>query len=114
MEKNCVFVFLHFWECLFFHRFLMVFSPGGVFGGTLGGPQGVLGALLCLHGPEGLPKGSPRGLQGVPQGPPRGPSRGRWEALGTPGSAKTNSEEGSARACILMVSLLYIGIHLLT
>ena len=84
----------------------MVFSPGGVFGGTLGGPQGVLGALLCLHGPRGPP-------QGVPPGPPRGPSRGRWEALGAPGSAKTNSEEGSARAFIHMVSLHHIGIHLL-
>ena len=64
--------------------------------------------------PEGLPKGSPRGLQGVPQGPPRGPSRGRWEALGVPGSAKTNSEEGFARDFILMISLRHIGIHLLT
>ena len=63
--------------------------------------------------PEGLPKGSPWGLEGVPQEPPRGPSRGRWEALGAPGSAKTNSEEGSARAFILMVSLHHIGIHLL-
>ena len=89
----------------------MVFSPGGLFGGTLGGPQGVLGALLCLHGPQGPPQGVPWGLQGVPQGPPRGPSRGRWEALGAPGSAKTNSEEGSARAFILMVSLHHIGIH---
>ena len=62
--------------------------------------------------PKGLPKGSPWGLEGVPQGPPRGPSRGRWEALGASGSAKTNSEEGSARAFIFMVSL-HIGIHLL-
>ena len=63
--------------------------------------------------PKRLPKGSPQGLQGVPPGAsgrawvPNGSVKGSlWE------SAKTNSEEGSARAFIFMVSL-HIGIHLL-
>ena len=84
----------------------MFFSPGGVFGGTLGGPHGVLGALLCL--------------QGGPPGPPSGPPGASWEPLEPPGSlkgslwdsAKTNSEEGSERAFISMVSM-HIGIYLL-
>ena len=91
----------------------MFFSPGGVFGGTLGGPPGVLGALLCLQGP-------PRAPQGGPPGPPSGPPGASWEPLEPPGSlkgslwdsAKRNSEEGSERAFIFMVSL-HIGIYLL-
>ena len=80
----------------------MVFSPGGVFGGTLGGPQGVLGALLCLHGPRGPPQGVWEGLE-----PPGSLQRSLWE------SAKTSSEDASARAFIFMVSLHQLCTHLL-
>ena len=88
----------------------MVFSPGGVFGGTLGGLQGDLGALLCLLGPQGRSPGASKGsLQGLwePLEPPGSLTRSLWE------SAKTNSEEGSARAFIFMVSLHHLCTHLL-
>ena len=61
--------------CIF--PFFLVFSPGGVFGGTLGGLQCVLGALLCLQGPQEPPQGVPPGASGSlwnPLGVSRGAS----------------------------------------
>ena len=86
MKKNCVF-FPSFLEMSILSCFFMFFSPGCVFGGTLGGPQGVLGALLCLQGPQGPPQGVSWSLQGVPPGAsgslwnPLGASRGAFGGL---------------------------------